>query len=174
MGKRLLRVGKIVNTHGIRGEVRVISVTDEPEKRFQPGNELILDHPDLEHPISLTVSSYRQHKQFHLLTFEGFDNINQVEAWKGGLLKVAVDEQEKRAEGEFYFYQIIGCRVVTTDGETLGEIKEILQTGANDVWVIKPKAGGKDILIPYIEECVREIDLQNKTVTVQLLEGLLP
>ena len=75
-------------------------------------------------------------------------------------------------KNEFYYFEIIGCQVVTTDGETIGEISEILETGANDVWVIK-RPGQKDALIPYIEDVVKEVNIETKEVTIQVLEGLL-
>lgn len=173
MADRYLNVGKIVNTHGIKGEVKVISLTDSPEQRYQKGNLLYLYHPDRPDPLELFIEHVRTHKKFYLLKFEGYDDINDVEVFKGGMLKVQVDEDETLEEGEYYFYQIIGSDVYTTEGEKLGTIKDILQTGANDVWVVQPERGKKEILLPYIEDCIREIDIERKTVTVHLLEGLV-
>ncbi|MCD8510826.1 MAG: ribosome maturation factor RimM [Bacillus sp. (in: Bacteria)] len=168
-----LNVGKIVNTHGIRGEVRVISRTDFPERRYATGNTLYIQTASGEH-LPVTVASWRQHKQFDLLTFEGYENVNEVEQFKGSLLQIHQtalgDELE---EGEFYYHEIIGAQVFTVAGEELGKIKEILSPGANDVWVIQRNGPGKDILIPYIKEVVKEVSIADKKVIIQPMEGLL-
>ncbi|GAB6935800.1 ribosome maturation factor RimM [Calditerricola yamamurae] len=166
-------VGKLVNTHGIRGEVRVISITDFPEQRYRKGSRLWLSHPDFPQPIELVVESHRRHKQFDLLKFEGYDSINDVEKFKGGMLQVAEEDLEPLPEGEYYYHEIIGCTVVTEEGEELGTVKEILSPGANDVWVVARKGGGKDILIPYIDDVVKDVDVAKRRVTVHLLPGLV-
>ncbi|HHW38858.1 MAG TPA: ribosome maturation factor RimM [Bacillales bacterium] len=164
-------VGKIVNTQGIKGEIRVISSTDFPEERFQKGNILFIEAApnDL---IEVKVSSHRLHKSFHLLTFAGLNNINDVEKYKGKMLKISEDQLNDLDEGEFYYHEIIDCEVSTDDGEKLGTIKEILSPGANDIWVVK-RPGEKDLLLPYIEDVVKEVDVKNKKVIVHLMEGLL-
>ncbi|MEH7382500.1 ribosome maturation factor RimM [Bacillus sp. JJ1533] len=164
-------VGKIVNTHGIKGEVRIISRTDFPEERYRIGNTLSIFMEDKE-PIEVKVQSYRTHKNFDLVSFEGYDNVNDVERFKGSLVKVHESQLGELEDGEYYFHEIIGCQVVTEEGEELGTIKEILTPGANDVWVVKG-AKGKEILIPYIDDIVREIDTQEKRITIHLMEGLI-
>lgn len=166
-----LNVGKIVNTHGIRGEVRVISQTDFPEERYQPGAKLTLFR-DKKAPLELTVAGHRQHKNFDLLTFEGYPNINDVEAFRDGILKVDKAATSQLPENEYYYHEIIGLEVIDENGTKMGKIKEILSPGANDVWVIQRK-GQKDALIPYIESVVKEIDLTNGVVHVEIPEGLL-
>jgi 16S rRNA processing protein RimM len=166
-----LNVGKIVNTHGIRGEVRVISRTDFPEERYKIGNTLFVEKSanDL---IPVKIETHRKHKQFDLLTFEKYQNINDVEPFKGLLLKVPKDQAVSLDEGEFFYHDIIGCSVFTVEGEELGKVKEILSPGANDVWVIKRKGFGADILIPYIPSVVKTVDIENKTINIEPLEGL--
>ncbi len=166
-----LNVGKIVNTHGIRGEVRVISQTDFPEERYQKGAKLVLFREGKE-PLELTVAGHRKHKNFDLLTFEGYPNINDVEPLRDGILKVSMEDLSELEENEFYYHEIIGLTVVEADGTVIGKIKEILSPGANDVWVVQRK-GQKDALIPYIESVVKHIDLANEVVTVEIPEGLL-
>ncbi|MFD9624341.1 ribosome maturation factor RimM [Peribacillus muralis] len=165
-------VGKIVNTHGLLGEVRVISSTDFPEKRYKVGNTLYLFSDTEKKPFPLVIRSHRTHKNFNLLTFENYYNVGQVEAFKNGVLKVKEAQLGKLDEGEFYFHEIIGCSVVTDEGMEVGEIIEVLTPGANDVWVIK-KAGSKDILIPYIDQIVKEVDISAKKVIITPMEGLL-
>lgn len=164
-------VGKIVNTHGIRGEVRVISRTDFAEERYKIGNVLYI-FMENKPPVEVKVASHRVHKSFDLLTFEGYDNINLVEPFKGAMIKIPETQLQPLNEGEYYFHEIIGCTVVTEDGEPIGEIKEILTPGANDVWVVKRKKGG-DVLIPYIDDVVKQVDIENKTITIHVMEGLL-
>ncbi|KQL54654.1 16S rRNA processing protein RimM [Heyndrickxia shackletonii] len=165
-------VGKIVNTHGLNGEVRVISITDFKEERFKIGSILYLFITEQSKPIELVVKSHRIHKNFDLLTFEGYTNINEVEKWKNGILKVSKEQLGKLDEGEFYFHEIVGCQVLTTSNELVGVVKEILTPGANDVWVVKGEKG-KEYLIPYIEPIVKHINVQEKRIIIEPMEGLL-
>lgn len=165
-------VGKIVNTHGIRGEVRVISSTDFPEERYAVGNKLSLFKSDSKTPIVLTVATHRRHKNFDLLTFEGYLTIEMVQGFRDGILKVSENQLSELEGNEYYFHEIIGCTVIGTEGQEIGVITDILQTGANDVWTVKP-ASGKDHYIPYIEDVVKDIDIENKKITIDVLDGLL-
>ncbi|MCU9612126.1 ribosome maturation factor RimM [Caldibacillus lycopersici] len=169
--KRYFNVGKIVNTHGIKGEVRVISSTDFPDERYKKGSELTLFFLNGKQPITLKVNNWRKHKNFDLLTFDGYESLNDVEAFKGGLLKVSEDQLEELDSDEFYFHEIIGCTVKNMDGETIGVIKEILTPGANDVWVVKG-TDRKEYYIPYIDEIVKEINVKDKIVWIEPMEGL--
>jgi len=168
-----LNVGKIVNTHGIRGEVRVISSTDFSEERYAIGNELtVVDEQKRKIPVK--IKSWRRHKQFDLLTFEGFDNFSDAEKFKGSVLKIDSSKlDDELLEGEFYYHEIIGCSVQTEDGEKIGKVKEILSPGANDVWVIEPINKGKDILIPYIDSVVKDINIPKEVIVITPMEGLL-
>ncbi len=166
------KVGKIVNTHGIRGEVRVVSSTDFPEERYQKGSTLYIFKKNATEPIEVVVASSRQHKNFYLLTFVGHETIEKVEGYKEGVLKVSDEQLGALDEGEYYYHEIIGCTVSTAGGEELGVIKEILSPGANDVWVVKEKSG-KELLIPYIDDVVKEINVDAKSIIIEPMEGLL-
>lgn len=166
-----LNVGKIVNTHGIRGEVRVISQTDFPEERYRKGQRLTLFREN-KAPLELTVAGHRKHKNFDLLTFEGYPTINDVEPLRDGILKVSKDELSELTENEYYYHEIIGLTVIDEQARELGKIKEILSPDANDVWVVQRK-GKKDALIPYIESVVKQIDLDKGEVHIEIPEGLL-
>jgi 16S rRNA processing protein RimM len=170
--RQLILVGHLVNTQGIRGEVRVVSRTDFDDLRFKEGSQLLLVHPNFKQPVPLTISSARAHKQFILLTFEGHHNINDVEKYKGGDLKVEEDDLVDLPDNTYYIYQLIGCQVVTDEGVELGVLKDVLQPGANDVYVVKPPKG-KDILLPVIPDCVLDVDVENKKILVHLMPGLL-
>ena len=165
-----LKVGKIVNTHALHGEVRVISNSDFKEERFKVGSELFIDYNDSYIPVK--IKSHRINKNFDLLKFVDMYHINDVEKYKGCEILVDAANLSVLGDEEYYFYEIIGCEVKTIDGVILGEIVDILQTGANDVWIIK-REGEKDILIPYTYDVVKAVDIENKTVTVELLEGLI-
>ncbi|WP_414840128.1 ribosome maturation factor RimM [Carnobacterium sp. TMP28] len=168
---KLYNVGKIVNTQGIKGEVRVISRTDFPEKRYKKGSILLLDQPGNK-TIELVVASRRKHKTFDIVSFENHPNINDVEKYRDGILKITEEQMGDLPENEFYLHQIIGLSVQDEKGQELGEITEVLSPGANDVWVIK-QLNGKDLLIPYIEDIVLKVDLENELVTIHVMEGLI-
>ncbi len=170
MTDTMFNVGKIINTHGIKGEVKVQRITDF-EERFEPGQLLYWANNNQE-PKPLVVKSHRMHKGFDLLTFADHSTINDVEGYKNGMLMVTSKEQEELGEHEFYFHEIIGCSVYLVSGEELGRVKEILTPGANDVWVIERPAKG-DLLIPYIEEVVKEVNPAEQKVIIDPIEGLL-
>ena len=165
-------IGKIVNTHGLRGEVRVLSNTDFPEERFAVGEKVAAFMPGSKEPLTFKIKASRQHKQFYLLTFEGFDDINLVEKYKGAELKVSEDQLFELEENEFYYFEIIGCEVFTDEGSLVGTVTEILTPGANDVWVVKTPEK-KDVLIPYIESIVKNISINDKKIVIHVMEGLL-
>ncbi|MFD1862452.1 ribosome maturation factor RimM [Planococcus sp. FY231025] len=165
-------VGKIVNTHGIRGEVRVLSRTDFPDERFAVGTKLGLFKPDAKKPIMVTIASHRQHKNFELVTFEGYPNINDVVEFKDSYLRIAEHDLTELEDHAFYHHEIIGCTVYSEEGREIGKVSDILETGANDVWEVTPKTGKKHY-IPYIEDVVKEIDVDEKKITIEVMEGLL-
>ncbi|MCM3547062.1 16S rRNA processing protein [Niallia circulans] len=164
-------VGRLVNTHGVRGEVRVLSNTDFPEERYANGSVLKVAKSPQSEGTLVTVRSHRTHKNFDLLTFEGYNSINEVECFKGSYLYVSEDQLSELDEHEYYYHEIIGCTVVDEEGTKLGKIKDIIETGANDVWVVDRKQR-KDLLLPYIEEVVKEVDVENKHIRVHVMEGL--
>jgi 16S rRNA processing protein RimM len=172
--ERLLNVGKIVNTHGIRGEIKVWPHTDFPDVRFRNGSRLLLCPPGAgaEAALEVEVQGAREHKNLFILKLKGYDNINLVEKYKGWELKVRDEDRVELGEGEYYVRDIVGATVVTEDGEKLGIITDVLSPGANDVWVVKRPKGG-NVLLPVIDEVVLEVDVPGRTVKVHLMEGLL-
>jgi 16S rRNA processing protein RimM len=168
-----IRVAQIVNTHGVRGEVRVRPLTDFPDVRFAPGKELVLKQPPtMEGAVrTVLVERSRPHKKWWLLKFADLDSLNEVEPLKGAELWAPAEEELPLAEGEYLFRDIIGCRVWTTDGRLIGAVREILRPGANDVWVVR--SGRKEFLIPYIDEVVRQIDVTDRRIVIDPLPGLL-
>lgn len=166
-----LKVGKIVNTHSLKGEVKVISSTDFEEERFKKGSKLLITRGN-QLIREVVVQSYRNHKNFLLVKFEGIDSVEEAEKLKNLQIKIDSDEVGELEENEFYFHQIIGCEVFDENDKNLGEIIDILTPGANDVWVIKGE-NGREILIPYIEDVVKKIDITSKKVNIEVMEGLI-
>ncbi|MFD1360316.1 ribosome maturation factor RimM [Lentibacillus salinarum] len=166
----MYNVGKIVNTHGIKGEVKVQRITDFDD-RFDNGNRLILQK-ETDQVLNLEIDGHRIHKGFDLIHFKGYDNINDVEHLKGLYLKIDEEQLTELAEHEFYFHEIIGNHVYLTNGEYIGEVKEILSPGANDVWVVQ-RESGPDVLVPYIEDVVKDVDVSAEKVIIEPMEGLL-
>lgn len=163
-------VGKIVNTQGLQGELRILSVTDFTEERFKKGSVLALFDPKDCFVMDVEVASHRKHKNFDIVKFKGLYHINDVEKYKDYSLKVAEENLSDLAEDEFYYHEIIGLDVYEND-VLIGQVKEILQPGANDVWVVK-RQGKRDLLLPYIPPVVLQVDVPNKRIDVELLEGL--
>lgn len=162
--ENLILIGKLVNTHGIRGEVKIMSSSDFKEERFKKGNTLFIG--DLE----VTVKSYRPHKNFDLVVFEEFNNINQVEQYKGTEIYVSKDTLSELDEDEFYYHELEGLEVYLDD-EFIGKVYEMRDTPGNDLLVIKKN--GKNIYIPFVEDFIKEIDLEKGIIKIEVIEGLL-
>jgi len=174
MSKKWFTVGKIVNTHGLRGDLKILPQTDFADIRFAKGNTLSMCDEKLGKRVDVEIVTAREQKGLYYLKLKGFDDINEVEKYKGWLLQVSEEDLEELDEGEYYYHEIIGCQVVTEDGEELGTISEILSPGANHVWVVdRPKSKGSQVLIPVIDDVVIDVDVASKTVTVRLMEGLI-
>lgn len=173
MAEQWLIVGKLVNTHGIRGEVKILPQTDFPEVRFAPGSRLTLRDPSSPASVEIEVVSAREQKGMYILKLKGYTNINEVERYKGWTAVVPDTDRVELEEGEYYYHEIVGCRVVTEEGEELGTISEILSPGANDVWVVDRPGSRQQLLLPVIDEVLVGVDVPAKTVTVRLMEGLI-
>ena len=167
-----LNLGEIVNTHGVRGEVRVQSITNQAEKRYQPGNKLLINLGS-NNMKEVTVQSHRKHKSFDLLSFNEFDSINDVEEFKTKMLQIARDDLPELSEGMFYESDLLNLDVLTDEKEKIGTLKEVLFLPANDVWVVS-RPGKKDLLLPVIESVIINVDLEAGEIIVNVLEGLDP
>lgn len=162
------RVGVITNTHGLRGEVKVFPTTEDPE-RFRDLKEVLLDTG--KEWLELEVSTVRFFKNLVIVKFKEFDSINKIEQYKGKDLYVSRENAIPLEEGEYYLADIIGATVVTEDGAVFGELKDVLETGANLVYVVLHE--GKEVLLPVIPDCVKNVDVEQKKVTVHIMKGLL-
>jgi 16S rRNA processing protein RimM len=165
-------VGKIVNTHGIRGEVKVLPISDFADMRLRSGETVVAFSPDGKSQLSFEIVRSREHKQMFLVTFRGIDSLNDAEKIKGWQVKIAEHQLHDLDEGEYYYHEIIGCEVTSDTGESLGVITDILTPGANHVWVVRT-AQKRELLLPVIDDVVLRVDVKEKRVLVHLLEGLM-
>lgn len=169
-----LRVGVIATTHGIKGEVKVFPTTDDLE-RFKVLKQCLLNTGSQgfgDEMIELEVEGVKFFKQFAILKFKGFDSINDIEKYKGKDLLVTRENAVELKENEHFITDLIGMEVIEENGTIVGELKDVMQTGANDVFVVTVQ-DGSEILLPYIEECVLDIDLDQNKITVYMMPGLV-
>ena len=165
----LLQVGVITTTHGVRGEVKVFPTTDDPA-RFKKLKNVILDTG--REKIDLEVAGVKFFKNMVILKFKGYDKIEDVMGFKGKNLFVTRENAVKLKKNEYFIADLIGMKVYTEDESYLGVLKDVLATGANDVYEVKME-NGKDVLIPAIRQCILDVDVENGIMKVHLLEGLL-
>ncbi len=163
------QVGAITQTHGVRGEVKVFPMTDDIN-RFKNMKDLILDTG--KEKITLQVTSVRPQKNLVILKFKGYDNINDVEKYKGCGLYVTKENRVACEKDEYFIADLIGLSVVTDEGQMLGNVTDVISTGANDVYVVLAE-DGTELLLPAIHECIRDVDVANGRMQVHLLDGLL-
>ena len=167
--EQFLRVGVISSTHGIRGEVKVYPTTDDPE-RFLDLDEVIL-HTGREHKI-LEIEGVKFFKNQVILKFKGYDNINDIEKYLKKDLLVDREHAVELGENENFIADLIDMEVVTDEGKVLGTLTDVIETGANDVYAVKTPEG-KEILLPAIRDCILDVNVDEKRMTVHVMEGLL-
>lgn len=167
--EQFLRVGVISSTHGVKGEVKVFPTTDDPA-RFKALKTVLLD-TGKEHK-ALEIAGVKFFKNKVILKFKGFDNISDIEKYKGMDLLIPREDAVPLEENENFIADLIDMTVVTDRGETLGTLVDVLETGANDVYVIETE-GKKEILLPAIKDCILDVNVEEKHMLVHVLEGLL-
>lgn len=165
----IFRIGVITSTHGLRGEVKVFPTTDDVN-RFKKLKKCFIrtDKGDIE----VEKNTCKFFKNMVILSFKEFNNINDIEKYKGCDLYVTRENAVPLKEDEFYISDIIGAKVYEENGNKLGELSDVLKTGANDVFVVK-LPDKKEVLIPVIKEFVPEMDIEAKRITVRLMKGML-
>ena len=185
---RYLAIGRVVRAHGLRGELSVNVLTEFPE-RFETTEWVYLGDQFEATPYHL--KSYRWHKKNVLLTLASVTNRTQAEELKDQLVQVPLEEAVPLPEGAYYLYQVIGLEVITTTGQRLGVITDILETGANDVYVVKNNAvasngdasngdasngvvnNERELLLPAIADVIKSVDLEKGQIIVELIDGLI-
>lgn len=167
--ENMLQVGVITSTHGLRGEVKVFPTTDDAA-RFKELKEVILDTG--KEQKSMKIQNVKFFKQFVILKFEGLDRIEDVEIYRQKPLLVTREHAVKLKKNEYFIADLIGMKVRTEDGKPFGVIKDVLQTGANDVYVIDSQKHG-EVLIPAIRQCILKVDVEEQNMEIHLLDGLI-
>ena len=164
----LLKVGVITTTHGVRGEVKVFPTTD-PE-RFLDLEYVLLDAG--REMKKLEIRNVKFFKNLVILKFDGIDNINDIERYKRCPLLVERKDAVALEEDEYFIADMIGIQVVTEDDEPFGTLKDVMETGANDVYVIDTEEHG-EVLVPAIRECILDVDIENQKMKIHLMDGLI-
>lgn len=167
--EEFFQVGVITATHGIHGEVKVFPTTDDPN-RFKKLKKVLLDTGIQK--LELEVAGVKFFKKFVILKFKEFDDINQVEKYRKCSLLVTRENAVRLKKNEYFIADLIGLKVYTEDGRFLGNLEDVMQTGANDVYQIVTEEG-KEILLPAIRQCILDVDIESGNMKVHLLEGLV-
>ena len=164
-----MQVGIITQTHGIKGEVKVFPTTDDVS-RFKKLKEVIMDNG--KERLNLEIEGVKFFKQYAILKFRGYDSINDIEKYKSAKLYIKREQAVKLKKDEYFIADLIDMEVVTEDGEHFGRIKDVLVTGANDVYIVT-REDGSEVLLPAIKQCVKSVDLEQGRITVHIMDGLI-
>ena len=167
--EKQLQVGVISSTHGVRGEVKVFPTTDDVT-RFRQLKKVYLDTG--REMLQLEIQNVKFFKQFAILKFKGIDNINDIEKYRGKSLMIDREDAVDLEEDEYFIADMIGMKVCTEDGSEFGTLKDVMETGANDVYIIDSLEHG-EVLIPAIRECILDVDMDEERMTIHLMEGLV-
>ncbi len=166
---KYLEIGQIVNTFGIKGMVKVKPFTDDI-KRFDKLEKVYVENKEGKKEYQIEEVKY--HKNMVLIKFKGIENPEEANLLRESYLVVDRDTQEPLEEGTYYIVDMIGLEVYTDEGENLGILEDIFNTGSNDIYVVKNELG-KQILLPAIKDVIKKVDMENKKVTVHLIPGLI-
>lgn len=167
--EQLLQVGVITQTHGVRGEVKVFPTTDDAE-RFKKLKHVLLDTG--KETLPLEIQSVKFFKQFVILKFKGIDDINEIEKYKRCPILVERKDAVPLEDDEYFIADMIGMDVITEDGAIFGILKDVIETGANDVYVMESPVYG-EVLVPAIKECILDVDIKGRKMKIHLMNGLI-
>lgn len=166
-----LLLGRVLRPHGVRGELRLEVMTAYPERIIEGGHVFLgADPQDPGAAEERRVIRARRHQQFLILELEGIADRDEADAYREQYVMVPLKDAVPLEEGEFYLFQVLGIDVFTDEGEFLGQVSDVIETGANDVYVVHGPSG--EILLPDIEECILKVDIPANRMTVHLMEGL--
>ena len=164
-----LEIGQIVNTNGLKGVLKIKPFTDDIT-RFEDLETIYIQKA--KELIEFRIEQVRYSKNMVLLKLEGIDDINEAEKYRNFYLKINRKDAVELEEDSYFIIDIIGCEVYTDENELLGKVIDVLPTGSNDVYVVKTSEG-KEILLPAIEDVIKDVDINNKKIIVHLLDGLI-
>jgi len=173
--EQYLRIGVITRAHGVHGEVKVFPTTDYPE-RFEEIKDVVIRTPKGE--ICTEVEGVKYFKNLAIVKFGCFHNPEEIQGLSGSDIMISRDQAQPLEEGEYYIADLIGCRVICAQdseclpGKELGTVTDVLQTGANDVYVVGTPSG-EEVLLPVIPDCIRNVDIKNCVITVNVMKGLI-
>ncbi len=165
----MLRVGVITSPHGVRGEVKVFPTTDDAA-RFKTLKQVLLDTG--KEAIPLEIENVKFFKNMVILKFRGYDNINDIEKYRSKDLLIRREQAVELEEDEYFIADLIGLAVATDDGRELGTLKDVMETGANDVYIVQME-NGRELLLPAIGDCILDVNLDERRMTVHVLDGLM-
>ena len=165
----ILKVGVITTTHGVRGEVKVYPTTDAAERFLELDYVLLDTGKELK---ELHIQNVKFFKNLAILKFREIDNINDIEKYKGCSLWVRREDGQELSEDEYYVADLLGMKVVLEDGTPFGILKDVMETGANDVYVVT-REQGDEVLLPAIKDCILDVDIEENVMTVHLMKGLV-
>lgn len=167
--EELLQVGVITSTHGVRGEVKVYPTTDDAT-RFKQLKHVLLDTG--KETLPLEIQGVKFFKQFVILKFKGIDNINDIERYKRCPILIERCDAVELEEDEYFIADMIGMAVETEDGKEFGTLRDVIETGANDVYVIDSAEHG-EVLVPAIKECILDVNIEERKMRIHLMDGLV-
>lgn len=166
-----IEIGKIVNTHGLKGELKIESWSSFDEIRYAKGNTVFLKIDN--NYVPFTVATYRSHKGFPLVSFEGFQDINLVEKYKFHIVYIDKDERDELEEDEFYSDELLDLDVLDDDSNKIGTVIAVEFTnGAQDNLRVRTSEG-KEFLVPYVDEFIFDVNLDENYIQIHLMDGLL-
>lgn len=171
-GDDLFRVGCIATTHGVRGEVKVYPTTEDPQRFKKYKEVLLIDPTDHRKQDSMHIESVKFFKQMVIVKFRECGSMEEAERLRGAELYVPREKAVPLQKNEYYISDLIGMQVESEEGVLIGVLDDVLQTGANDVYVVKQE-DGKEVLLPAIKECIKLVDVEARHMTVHLMPGLV-
>lgn len=168
MNEKYIKIGHIINTHGIKGELKINPLTDDV-KRFNDLEIVFLGEDKEKH----LIKNVKYIKNFPIIKLEKFDNINDVLKYKNSYLYIDKEDLVELEKDQYFIFDIIGCKVFNTEDEYIGIVKDVITYSSNDVYVIKNSDKNQDYLIPALKQFIKTIDIENKTMIIKPIEGMI-
>jgi 16S rRNA processing protein RimM len=165
-------LGKIVNVRGLKGELKIMSLTDFSAQRYKKGKEITLHNEDSDHQLTMKVKSFFKTGNLDFVQFEELRDVDQARLYIGYYLKIPVSELKKLAKDSYYYHELLGCNVFVGQ-QLIGLVAKIDDLGAQQLLRIKPHVGGKDILVPFVAHFLEKVNVKDKEIVIRNLEGLI-
>jgi len=163
-----IKVGRIINTHGIKGELKVFPLTDNLDRFDDLKVAYLGDNKE-----KVEIEQVKYYKGLAIIKFKEFDNINQVMKFKDDFLYIDAEDKVELPEDHYFIFDIVDCNVYDTEGRKIGVVTDVLQYTSNDVYVVKDMEKNKEYLIPAVKKFVVDIDIENKKIIIDPIEGMI-